>query len=145
MFPHPKPSILCSHVSPTKETLIDGVSLSNLPVGVRYIPGMPGSGIYGEETADGYILLGNAPYGKPQRPKFDVFCGLGWGYGFGCTIGPFFGTGAGISLIPPMPVFGAGGGCGLVCGVGMSSGAMLGLGSAFVALGFNEPLTLAQR
>jgi hypothetical protein len=79
-----------------------GVSAgTSVPIGLRYMRGMPGAGVYGEETDDGYILLGNAPYGKPQRPKSDVFCGIGWGYGFGCAIGPFFGTGAGISLFPP--------------------------------------------
>ena len=33
----------------------------------------------------------------------------------------------------------------MICGVGLCSGIMLGIGNAFVAYGFNEPLTITQR
>lgn len=53
-----------------------------------------------------------------RRPSSDVFGGVGWSYGYGCALGPFFGTGVGVSFFPTAPIFGAGAGCGFVCGVG---------------------------
>jgi hypothetical protein len=106
----------------------------------------PGSGVYADPDENGkWLLMSNAPYGRHSRPMSDVFGGLGWSYGYGCTLGPFFGTGVGVSLFPTAPIFGAGAGCGLVCGVGATTGLTLGIGKAFIALGFNEPLTQTPR
>ncbi|KAJ1482736.1 hypothetical protein T484DRAFT_1951591, partial [Baffinella frigidus] len=106
----------------------------------------PGSGVYADPDEDGkWMFLNNAPYGRHSRPSSDVFGGVGWSYGYGCALGPFFGTGVGVSFFPTAPIFGAGAGCGFVCGVGASAGATLGIGKAFIALGFNEPLTQTPR
>ncbi len=32
---------------------------------MRYVPGVPGAGVYGEETDEGFVLLGNAPWAPP--------------------------------------------------------------------------------
>lgn len=54
-------------------------------------------------------------------------CGLGWLYGLGLCIGPFFGTGVGLTF-PGGVIAGAGGGIGIVFGIGMGSGVVWGSG-----------------
>mmetsp|Transcript_8198 Transcript_8198/g.24676 ORF Transcript_8198/g.24676 Transcript_8198/m.24676 type:complete len:183 (-) Transcript_8198:197-745(-) len=76
------------------------------------------------------------PYGLPHPPKLFAFGGTGWGYGLGCTVGPFFGIGVGYGA-PGGVLFGAGTGAGAVCGVGFGSGLILGAGTAYVPIGFN--------
>ena len=53
--------------------------------------------------------------------------GLGWLYGLGLCIGPFFGTGVGLTF-PGGVIAGAGGGVGVVFGIGMGSGLVWGSG-----------------
>ena len=103
------------------------------------------------------------PYGPPPPPRSYVFAGSGWAFGLGCSFGgPFFGVGAGysllgggggggggnalISLLPhPVVVFGAGGGVGAVCGVGFGSGMVAGVGTGFVPIGFWAAFQFAPR
>ena len=53
--------------------------------------------------------------------------GLGWLYGLGCVVGPFFGVGVGF-VFPVGIIAGAGGGVGVVVGIGMGGGAVWGSG-----------------
>ena len=66
--------------------------------------------------------------------------GLGWLYGLGLCIGPFFGTGVGLT-IPGGVLAGAGGGVGVVFGVGFGSGVIWGSGRGVVqGLGVSPPM-----
>ena len=58
--------------------------------------------------------------------------GLGWLYGIGCVIGPFYGVGVGLTF-PGGVLAGAGGGVGVVIGVGMGAGAIWGSGRGNIA------------
>jgi hypothetical protein len=53
--------------------------------------------------------------------------GVGWLYGIGLCIGPFFGTGVGLTF-PGGVLAGAGGGVGVVVGIGAGSGIIWGSG-----------------
>ena len=67
---------------------------------------------------------------KDTEDKFETWtftCGLGWLYGLGLCIGPFFGTGVGLTF-PGGVIAGAGGGIGVVFGIGMGSGVVWGSG-----------------
>ena len=67
--------------------------------------------------------------------------GVGWLYGLGICIGPFFGTGVGFT-IPGGVLAGAGGGVGVVVGIGMGSGLLWGSGRGVVrGLGVIPPMT----
>ena len=68
-------------------------------------------------------------------------CGAGWLYGIGGCIGPFFGTGVGITF-PGGVLAGAGGGVGIVFGIGMGSGFVWGGGRGVVkgGYGINPPM-----
>jgi len=68
-------------------------------------------------------------------------CGIGWLYGLGVSVGPFFGTGVGFT-IPGGVLAGAGGGVGIVIGIGMGSGLVWGTGRGVVkGLGVIPPMT----
>ena len=58
-------------------------------------------------------------------------CGLGWLYGLGCIVGPFFGVGVGV-VFPTGVVAGAGAGVGVVIGIGMGGGGVWGSGRGAV-------------
>ena len=59
---------------------------------------------------------------KEGEPRNWILAGgLGWLYGMGVCVGPFFGVGVGLSF-PGGVVAGAGGGVGVVVGIGMSGG-----------------------
>lgn len=67
--------------------------------------------------------------------------GVGWLYGLGLCIGPFFGTGVGFT-VPGGVLAGAGGGVGVVVGIGMGSGVVWGTGRGVVqGLGVIPPMT----
>lgn len=67
--------------------------------------------------------------------------GVGWLYGLGLCVGPFFGTGVGLT-IPGGVLAGAGGGVGVVVGVGMGSGLVWGSGRGVVrGIGVIPPMT----
>lgn len=57
--------------------------------------------------------------------------GAGWLYGLGLCVGPFFGTGVGLTF-PGGVLAGAGGGVGVVVGVGMGTGLVWGTGRGVV-------------
>ena len=68
-------------------------------------------------------------------------CGVGWLYGLGLCVGPFFGTGVGFT-VPGGVLAGAGGGVGVVVGIGMGSGLVWGSGRGVVrGLGVIPPMT----
>ena len=68
-------------------------------------------------------------------------CGVGWLYGLGLCIGPFFGTGVGFT-IPGGVLAGAGGGVGVVVGIGMGGGIVWGSGRGDIrGLGVIPPMT----
>lgn len=84
------------------------------------------------------------PYSLPSPPKSWLFGGLGYGYGIGCSVGPVFGLGVGMS--PGGVQFGAGAlPVGVFCGVGLAAGAIVGQGSAYVPYGFTSGFFLAPR
>lgn len=84
------------------------------------------------------------PYSLPSPPKSWLFGGLGYGYGIGCSVGPVFGLGVGMS--PAGVQFGAGAlPVGVFCGVGLAAGAIAGQGSAYVPYGFTSGFFLAPR
>jgi len=67
-------------------------------------------------------------------------CGLGWLYGIGICVGPFFGTGVGV-LVPGGVLAGAGGGIGVVFGIGMGTGVVWGTGRGDVnGFGVSPPM-----
>ena len=67
-------------------------------------------------------------------------CGVGWLYGLGICVGPFFGTGVGFTF-PGGVLAGAGGGVGIVIGIGMGSGLVWGSGRGIVkGLGVIPPM-----
>jgi len=68
-------------------------------------------------------------------------CGLGWLYGLGCVVGPFFGVGVGV-VFPGGVIAGAGAGVGLVIGIGMGGGAVWGSGRGAVQ-GFKVGVPMA--
>ena len=69
-----------------------------------------------------------------------IACGAGWLYGIGGCIGPFFGTGVGLTF-PGGVLAGAGGGVGIVVGIGMGSGIVWGGGRGVVkGFGVNPPM-----
>ena len=68
-------------------------------------------------------------------------CGLGWLYGLGCIVGPFFGVGVGI-VFPTGVIAGAGAGVGVVIGIGMGGGAVWGSGRGAVR-GFKVGVPMA--
>jgi hypothetical protein len=84
------------------------------------------------------------PYSLPSPPKSWLFGGLGYGYGIGCSAGPVFGLGVGIS--PAGVQFGSGiSPLGVFCGVGLAAGAIVGQGSAYVPFGWTSGFFLAPR
>jgi hypothetical protein len=69
-----------------------------------------------------------------------VACGVGWLYGLGICIGPFFGTGVGLTF-PGGVLAGAGGGIGIVFGIGFGSGLLWGGGRGVVkGFGVTPPM-----
>lgn len=75
---------------------------------------------------------------EPQTMTFAF--GVGWLYGLGLCIGPFFGTGVGLT-IPGGVLAGAGGGVGVVVGIGMGSGVVWGTGRGTVqGFGLSPPM-----
>jgi len=75
-----------------------------------------------------------------ESPKTWLLAGgLGWLYGIGCCIGPFYGVGVGLT-VPGGILAGAGGGLGVVVGIGMGGGFVWGSGKGKVnGLGFSFP------
>ncbi|KAL1518478.1 hypothetical protein AB1Y20_002769 [Prymnesium parvum] len=90
-------------------------------------------------------LLAYAPVGthsatgaNPEEASVEVHgktlilaAGLGWLYGLGCVVGPFYGVGVGLTF-PGGVLAGAGGGVGVVIGIGMGAGAVWGSGRGHV-------------
>ena len=68
-------------------------------------------------------------------------CGLGWLYGLGCVVGPFFGVGVGL-VFPTGVIAGAGAGVGVVIGIGMGGGGVWGSGRGAVQ-GFKVGVPMA--
>lgn len=84
------------------------------------------------------------PYSLPSPPKSWLFGGLGYGYGVGCSVGPVFGLGVGVS--PAGVQFGSGVlPFGVFCGVGLAAGGIVGQGSAYVPYGITSGFFLAPR
>mmetsp|Transcript_9735 Transcript_9735/g.30845 ORF Transcript_9735/g.30845 Transcript_9735/m.30845 type:complete len:145 (-) Transcript_9735:85-519(-) len=66
--------------------------------------------------------------------------GIGWLYGIGCVLGPFYGVGVGLTF-PGGILAGAGGGVGVVVGIGMGGGLVWGAGRGSVrGLGVPVPM-----
>ena len=79
---------------------------------------------------------------KEGEPRNWILAGgLGWLYGMGVCVGPFFGVGVGLSF-PGGVIAGAGGGVGVVVGIGMSGGLVWGTGRGQVS-GFGVPTPMA--
>ena len=79
---------------------------------------------------------------KDGEPRNWILAGgLGWLYGMGVCVGPFFGVGVGLSF-PGGVIAGAGGGVGVVVGIGMSGGLVWGTGRGQVS-GFGVPTPMA--
>lgn len=70
--------------------------------------------------------------GPSEGRSFILAGGLGWLYGLGCVVGPFYGVGVGLTF-PGGIIAGAGGGVGIVVGCGMGAGAVWGSGRGRVA------------
>lgn len=78
--------------------------------------------------------------GEEDAQTWTVACGVGWLYGLGLCIGPFFGTGVGLT-IPGGILAGAGGGVGIVFGIGMGGGVIWGGGRGVVkGFGVSPPM-----
>ena len=82
---------------------------------------------------------------KPQQLQGDpqtwiLAGGLGWIYGLGLMVGPFFGGGVGLTF-PAGIVCGSGGGVGIVCGIGFGSGLVWGTGRGSIT-GLGVPLPM---
>ncbi|KAA8496308.1 hypothetical protein FVE85_0037 [Porphyridium purpureum] len=84
------------------------------------------------------------PYGLPQPPRSFLIAGIGWGYGLGCSLGPFYGTGVGFGW-PGGVVLGAGAGIGAVCGAGFGGGALAGNGNAYLPFGLMRSFFFAPK
>lgn len=69
----------------------------------------------------------SAGVGDSNAQTWTFTFGLGWLYGLGVCIGPFFGTGVGLTF-PGGVLAGAGGGVGVVVGIGMGGGFVWGSG-----------------
>lgn len=84
--------------------------------------------------------LAYAPAEVQDPRTWTIACGVGWLYGIGGCIGPFFGTGVGLTF-PGGVIAGAGGGVGIMFGIGMGSGIVWGGGRGVVkGFGVNPPM-----
>lgn len=84
--------------------------------------------------------LAYAPAEVQDPQTWTIACGVGWLYGIGGCIGPFFGTGVGLTF-PGGVIAGAGGGVGIMFGIGMGSGIVWGGGRGVVkGFGVNPPM-----
>ena len=81
-----------------------------------------------------------AAAGDDDAETWTVAFGVGWLNGLGVCIGPFFGTGVGLT-IPGGILAGAGGGIGIVFGIGAGSGIVWGAGRGVVkGFGVQPPM-----
>ncbi|EOD32253.1 hypothetical protein EMIHUDRAFT_202923 [Emiliania huxleyi CCMP1516] len=76
------------------------------------------------------LLLEGASH-RIQPSAWALAGGIGWLYGIGCVLGPFYGVGVGLTF-PGGILAGAGGGVGVVVGIGMGGGLVWGAGRGSV-------------
>ena len=93
------------------------------------------------EIRRGHLSLLGMGAKNRDAPSWMLAGGIGWLYGLGICVGPFFGVGVGIT-VPGGILAGAGGGVGIVAGVGLGTGAVWGSGRGFVN-GFGLPVPMS--